>query len=122
MQTKTFIAAAVATFAVFGAVAREATVEPIATTMSTVTRADVHREVIASSAAGHFGVGEATIVPIAKGVSVSRLQVAAEAHEAQRLGLLAAGEATGRMPTAAELDQIRAAGERAAGGNVIAVR
>jgi hypothetical protein len=122
MQVKTFIAAAVTTFAAFGAFAQEASVEPITKSVSSITRADVHRDAVAAVAAGLIGTGEASMVPVSKSAGASRAQISAEAGEALRLGLVGAGEATHRLPTTGELDQIRMAGERAVQGNKVATR
>jgi hypothetical protein len=81
---------------------------------STLTRAEVHAQAIAAAKAGQIVRGEASYVMAQSFESgTTRDEVRAEAIEARRLGLVADGEMPVRDATAAELEQIRMAGERA---------
>ena len=76
------------------------------------TRADVKRETAAAVAHGEIPRGEAGYQPDAFVSVKSRLEVRAETREAMRLGLIPRGEQN-PVPTEAQLEQIRLAGERA---------
>lgn len=99
----------------FGAAsAQEVTYWNPSDTLSTKTRAEVHAEAVAARVAGQIEFGEATrFVADTTGSTKTRAQVNAEAREAQRLGLLSRGE-TNVVFTAAQLEQIAAAGARVA--------
>jgi len=83
---------------------------------STLSRAEVQAQAVQANQAGLVARGE--IVPVQEQVAaggLSRAQVRAEAAEAQRLGLIARGEIL-PVATPAQIEQIRTAGLRAAGG------
>lgn len=115
MNTKTFITVAIALIgAVAGtaASAGEATYDyPVAYT-STLTRAEVRAEAVRALAAGEVSTGEQSVVVAAAGMPLSRAQVRAETLEAIRIGAISRGEQND-FPTAAQLNSIRMAGERA---------
>lgn len=86
---------------------------------SQLSRAEVQAQTAEANRAGLIVRGEAQpqqATVLASGLS--RTQVRAEAAEANRLGLIARGEFT-PMPTAAQNEQIRVAGQRAVDGTVV---
>jgi hypothetical protein len=87
--------------------------------VSTVTRAEVHEAAIAARHAGRIVEGERNVVAESPAPAKTRAQVIAETREAQRLGLLRQREKNA-FPSAAQLEQIRQAGLRAADGAVAA--
>jgi hypothetical protein len=77
------------------------------------TRLDVKRETVAAVARGEIPRGEGAGHMTEPFVSVkSRVEVRAETREAMRLGLIPRGEHN-PVPTEAQLEQVRLAGERA---------
>jgi hypothetical protein len=103
-----------------GAFAVEATQDfPATEILSTKTRAEVKRELLAAEAQGPISYGEASPEPLALS-TMPRAQVVAEMKEAQRLGLLGAdsNEAGLRIATPAEQESIRQAGLHAIGSNL----
>lgn len=105
MNTKHIIVAAVTLLATAlgttGAMAQEATSADMATrAISTQTRQAVHQEAVTALAQGRILFGEATILrtqPVLDAAPLTRAQVAAEAREATRLGLVPFGEAQVRV-------------------------
>jgi hypothetical protein len=92
--------------------AGEATYElPVAAT-STLTRADVQAQLFAARAAGHVAHGERSVVIAEVGTPLTRAQVRAETLEAIRIGAIDRHEDS-TQPTAAQLESIRLAGQRA---------
>jgi hypothetical protein len=80
---------------------------------STLTTAAVRADAVDAARKGETLVGEAQNQYLPASFSgLTRTQVAAEAHEARRLGLLAVGERT-IVATAEEQRAVRLAGERA---------
>lgn len=125
MNAKTLIATAlVLSFAGAGAAfAQEGTQDfpmPKYQAPSKVTRSEVIAT-LKSTPAAELNQGEASAAPQAA-ASLSRLQVQAEAREAQRLGLTGADEATVNMAaaSAAQREQIRVVGLRAVESNLAA--
>jgi hypothetical protein len=110
------LASVVALAGAGAAFAQEATPDRVQTGQSVTSRADVHAQAVAATAAGRIGYGEASrsfddspkTMP-----KLTRTQVAAEAQEARRLGLMQVGEGVARDVTASERAAIRAAGQRA---------
>ncbi len=117
MNTKSLILALATAAAASATFAQEATPEPWNhTAKSVLTRAEVQAQAAANLAAGQARFGEATQffdTRSATPLALSRAQVAAEAREAGRLGLVNVGEGVSRLPNAQELANIRAAGQRA---------
>ncbi len=101
MNTKHIIAATATLLATAlgttGALAQEATAVDMAPkTVSSLTRQAVHQEAVTALAQGRILYGEATILrttPPVDAMPRTRAQVAAEAREATRLGLVPYGEA-----------------------------
>lgn len=117
MNSKLVIATALVAFAGVGSVfAQEGTQDfPAAQITSTQSRADVKAELAAAQRAGNvtvYGYGEASPAPVAAS-TLTRVQVQAEAREAVRLGLAPFSYETTRAATAADLESIRVAGQRA---------
>ena len=79
--------------------------------ISSLPRAEVRAELADALRAGNVYTIEASATPVAKS-TLTRVQVVAEAREAQRLGLLDGGEVS-KFATPAQAEQIRMAGERA---------
>ena len=121
MNRKILIAAAAVLLANAGtAFAIEATQDfPDATILSTKTRAEVKRELIAAEAQGPITYGEASPEPQVAS-TMPRAQVVAEMNEARKLGLLAISskEPGMRLATPAEEEEIRQAGLDAIGVNM----
>jgi hypothetical protein len=114
MNTTARIAtAAIALFAAFGSFAAEGTQDFPAPAYQPAT-ARTAAVVVAKD------VYEATTAPVAVS-TLERARVLAEAREAQRLGLTGPSE-TLPQPTAAQIEQIRIAGERAVAQTVAAKR
>lgn len=86
-------------------------------------RADVQREATEAVARGEIPLGEGAGSRSERFVSVkSRVEVRAETREAIRLGLVPRGELT-PVPTEAQLELVRLAGERALSlSNAVAAR
>jgi hypothetical protein len=107
--------AIVATVAAAGAFAQEATIDTTVT-RSVESRMTVHDQAAAARASGTIAYGEAAGYNFTAhtGSSLSRAQVAAEAREAQRLGLTQGGEAQ-RVATPSQLESIQRAGKSVAG-------
>ena len=115
MNAKTLIATALfVSFAGTGAAfAQEATQDfPVPQLLSSKTRAEVIAELKSAPRAEAASYGEASGAPVA-GSTLSRAEVIAQMHEAQRLGLIDTSEGGVRVATPAQLEQIRAAGLRA---------
>lgn len=120
MNFRTLIAAVfatTATLAATGAMAQsvpaETMLDPFAVA-STLSRAEVRAELLRHRAANPLPAGDATpdfALPVA-GMAKTRGQVVAELAEARRLGLVADGERS-VFPTAAQLQAIEQAGQRA---------
>jgi hypothetical protein len=111
--TKSLIAF-VATVACAGAFAQEATIDT-SISRSNESRMSVRNQAIAARAAGAVAYGEAAGHDFSAnvGTSLSRAQVAAEAREAQRLGLTQGGEVQ-RFATPTQLESLERAGRSAA--------
>jgi Domain of unknown function (DUF4148) len=119
MNTKTFLAAAIATLGAFStlgagsAFASEATYDHPVPATSTTTRAEVQAETLRARAAGLISNGEQGIVVADTGPALSRAQVRAETLEAIRVGAIGRDE-QGVVPTPTQLESIRLAGLKAA--------
>jgi hypothetical protein len=113
MQITTRLVSA-AVFAVLGsaAMAQEATQPSTWMTPSTLARADVQADAQAALRDGTLPRHEASYTVVAGRSTMTRAQVMAEAREAMRLGLIPVHEGGARVPTAAESEQIRQAGQR----------
>ncbi len=85
---------------------------PAAQITSTQSRAVVKAELAAAQRAGTVSIDEASTAPVASS-TLMRAQVQAEAREAVRLGLAPFSFETTRAASAADLESIRLAGERA---------
>ena len=84
-------------------------------TLSSQSRADVKAELAAAQRAGTvtvYGYNEASPAQVASS-TVTRAQVVAEAREGVRLGLVPFNHEATRAATAADLEAIRVAGQRA---------
>lgn len=118
--TKTLAAVLVA-IAAGGAFAQEASpgTGTLIGTQSTTSREAVDAQARSARASGQIAYGEAAGHDFSSTVhgTLSRTQVAAEAREAQRLGLTQAGEVQ-KIATQSQLDSIRRAGEQSMGTNV----
>jgi hypothetical protein len=116
MNRQALIAAVTTVIALAGAgsaFAVEATQDD-ARPVSSANRADVRN-------GAHAGLsqGEASVAPTPSS-SLTRVQVAAEAREAVRLGLAFSNEAGSPVATPEQQDSIRLAGLRAIGGTAVA--
>ena len=80
---------------------------------STVSSAEVRAQAVAAVAAGQIGRGEIGVAPAAFESTKTRAEVRAETRVALQLGLLQHGEAPAPEATAAQLELIHVAGERA---------
>jgi hypothetical protein len=112
MNAKTYLAVSIfSLFAAASAFAAEGTQDFGNDIASSKTRAEVRAETVAAARAGLIESGEASRgeTPVS---TLLRARVQAEANEASRLGLIGPSE-TLPQPTAAQLEQIRTAGERA---------
>lgn len=119
MNTRTLIAALFATaFVAPVAMAQEATPDGFSNVVSTASRAAVNADAIAALKAGLIERGEASRSFTPFESVKSRVQVAAEGREAQRLGVIAFGEGPAPLVTPAQAESIRMAGLQAAGANV----
>lgn len=87
---------------------------------SAVTRAAVQADAAIAFKNGEMPVGEVNMVAQPLRGTVSRAQVVAETREAQRLGLIGGGEVT-PVATAAQLQAIQMAGQRAVAPQVAGV-
>ena len=85
--------------------------------LSTKSRAEVIAE---NKGAKAQNIGEASAAPVAAS-TLQRVRVVAEAREALRLGLIGPSEVT-PQPTAAQVEQIRVAGERAVADRLAAAK
>lgn len=86
----------------------------------TLSRAEVQAQAVQSNRDGLVARGESTPVANTGATSgLSRAQVSAEAAEANRLGLVANGEIV-PVFSAAQVEQVRMAGMRAAQGSPVA--
>lgn len=115
MNAKTLIITALfVSFAGTGAAfAQEGTQDfPVPVLQSSTTRAEVIATLKAAPRSDVVFTGEASAAPKAAS-QLSRVQVAAEAREATRLGLTDTTDGAVRVATPAQLEQIRAAGLRA---------
>lgn len=95
--------------------AQEATPDArITQSRSVATRAEVRDELRAAQANGAIAHGEAADHDFTRSFRpmLTRMQVAAEAAEARRLGLTQGGEAQ-RFPTAKDIESVRRAGAQA---------
>jgi hypothetical protein len=119
MNTTTRIAAAAfALFAASTSFAIEGTQDfPVPAYSAGTSRAAVVAQV--KNAPAQY-IGEASAAPVAVS-TLERARVVAEAREALRLGLIGPSESV-PAPTAAQIEQIRVAGERAVAQNVAATR
>jgi hypothetical protein len=109
MNTKTYFAVSAFALLAAGSVfAAEGTQDFANQVLSTKSRAEVMAAIHTGSAQY---IGDASVAPEAVS-TLPRAVVVAEAREALRLGLLGASERV-PQPTAAQLEQIRVAGERA---------
>ncbi len=108
------IVAIVLTVAAAGAFAQEATVDT-AVHKSIASRQEVRDGAIAARVAGTIGYGEAAGHDFStrERSTLSRVQVVAEAREAQRLGVTQSGEVQ-RFATPSQLESIARAGQIAA--------
>lgn len=92
--------------------------------VSASSRAEVAAQAVAARQAGTIPRGEANYeaprVIVASGLT--RAQVIAEAIESRRLGLIPVGDAPAKVPSAAELEQVRLAGLAAAQTQMAAKR
>lgn len=95
------------------AMAQEATPDNFAGLRSVVARDAVRADAIAALKAGLIERGEASIDRQVHVATKSRAQVAAEAREALRLGLVGHGEGPAPLATPAQAEQIRLAGLQA---------
>lgn len=108
------IPALVAAFASTAAIAQEATPDYPQPFTSSVSRAEVRAQAIAARDAGLIVTGELADRGAATvRADAPRARVQAELGEARRLGLIADGERQ-VAPTPAQLEAVRAAGDRAA--------
>jgi hypothetical protein len=114
MNRINLIAAAALAFAAATPVlaAGEARYEFPAASTSTLTRAEVKAQLVAARGAGHIAQGERSVVIADTGTPLTRAQVVAETLEAIRVGAISRHEQS-EQPTAAQLDSIRMAGQRA---------
>lgn len=111
MNVKSTLAAALIALFAGSAIAAEGTQEfTDAKALSSKSRAEAVAEL---KNASNVAYGEASPAPVAQS-TLQRTRVAAEAREALRLGLIAPSEVQ-VAPTAAQLEQIRIAGDRAVG-------
>jgi hypothetical protein len=114
------IPAAFAAFASTAVVAQEATPDYPQAVVSSVSRADVRADAVIARNAGQVAMGEIgglSQSPTVVATDVNRARLQAEVGEARRLGLIADGERF-VVPTKAQLDAVRAAGDRAASTRV----
>jgi Domain of unknown function (DUF4148) len=114
MNAKTFVTAAIAILSAASAFAQSS---PENYTLpqpytSTVTRAQVRAELLAARQAPHHLEGDQYVVNEVFVSTVTPAQVHAEALEAIRVGAFSRREQN-IIPTAAQLESIRMAGERA---------
>ena len=109
LTTLTAVLAAAAAFA-HPAFAQEATPDGFATVQSTVSRAAVHADTVAALKAGTIERGEASVDHRVFVSVKTRDQVAAEAREALRLGVVAHGEGPAPVVTPEQAESIRLAG------------
>ncbi|MBP6251774.1 MAG: DUF4148 domain-containing protein [Rubrivivax sp.] len=117
MTTKlTTLTALVAIAAAFAspAFAQEATADNFAAVQSFASRDAVRSDAIAALRSGTLERGEASIERTVFVSVNSRAQVAAEAAEALRLGLIGQGEGPAPVLTPAQAEMIRMAGQQAA--------
>ncbi len=101
------------TLAASPAFAGEATYEYPTAVTSSLTRADVQAQTVKARSAGLIAQGEQSVVVADTGPALSRAQVVAETLEAIRVGAIDRHERS-VSPTAAQLDSIRLAGQKAA--------
>lgn len=109
------ISATFLTFAAPLAMAQEATPDTWQQVQSTVSRDTVRAQAVAALKAGEIERGEASVDRSNFRPTLSRAQVAAEAREALRLGVLGFGEGPAYQPTPAQAEAIRLAGLKAIG-------
>lgn len=114
------ISAAFLTFAAPLAMAQEATPDTWQQVQSTVSRDTVRAQAVAALKAGEIERGEASVDRSNFRPTLSRVQVAAEAREALRLGVLSFGEGPAYQVTPAQADAIRMAGLKAIGQSTLA--
>jgi hypothetical protein len=121
---KSALIAAATAFATAGAVAQEATPDTWTQIQTGANVQDVRAEAVASKKAGNIAHGEATMhgVKAAQPGPLTRAQVAAEAREALKLGLVSYGEGPARVATPSELEAVKLAGLRASGQAVALTR
>jgi hypothetical protein len=122
MNTKTFFAAAfatigaIATLGASSAFAGEGTDDYLVAyapaSKSTLSRADVQAETRRARAAGQLSNSEQGLVIADTGMALTRAQVRAETLEAIRVGAISRHEQS-VAPTAAQLESIRMAGQKA---------
>ena len=85
--------------------------------LSTKSRAEVIAQI---KGAAPQTIGEASVAPVAAS-TLQRVRVVAEAREALRLGLIGGSESTPQA-TAAQVEQIRVAGDRAVAERLAAAK
>lgn len=102
------------------AMAQEATPDHFAAVQSVVTRDAVRAHTIAALKAGQIERGEASVDTRVFVSTKTRMQVAAEAAEALRLGLVGHGEGPSPAATPAQAEMIRMAGLQALSSTVAA--
>lgn len=113
INAKSLVAATLAALS-FSALADGGDVQPFMSGPSTLTRADVRADLASAIAAGAISQGELVYAWSPRASERSRAEVLAELIEAQRLGLTRVTEAGTPVATAAQLQLIQRAGERAA--------
>jgi hypothetical protein len=114
------ISAAFLTFAAPLAMAQEATPDNWQQVTSTVSRDAVRAQAVAALKAGEIERGEASVDRSNFRPTLSRVQVAAEAREALRLGVVGFGEGPAYQATPAQAEAIRMAGIKAVGQATLA--
>jgi hypothetical protein len=102
------------------AMAQEATPDTFNTVQSVLSRDAVRADAIAALKAGQIERGEASVDTRVFVSSKTRVQVAAEAAEALRLGLVGHGEGPSPVATPAQAEMIRMAGLQAVSSTLAA--
>jgi hypothetical protein len=102
------------------AMAQEATPDTFNTVQSVLSRDAVRADTIAALKAGQIERGEASVDTRVFVSSKTRVQVAAEAAEALRLGLVGHGEGPSPVATPAQAEMIRMAGLQAVSSTLAA--
>lgn len=102
------------------AMAQEATPDTFNTVKSVLSRDAVRADAIAALKAGQIERGEASVDKRVFVSTKTRVQVAAEAAEALRLGLIGHGEGPSPVATPAQAEMIRMAGLQAVSSTLAA--